>query len=229
MFFSDVHVQLISRGLLEPGEQLLGQTVTDYLPWWAFGFINRQYLVLATDRRLILVDHRVKFFPVALYMHGAESIPWSQVQELRVKGFLKKKLRIKGTGQRGPVSLTTKLQNGLFGLLAPMKNNMLGARAVADAFAGASRSSLPQGYSQPPQMGYAPPPPPQLHAAYGHPQTQVSPQMPGPMQGQMQGQMPALNAPGYHSVPPPSAQPHASPFGSAPPPPAPPGYPRTYS
>ena len=35
-------------------EQLLGQTVTSYMPWRAFGLIRRQSLVLATDQRFIL-------------------------------------------------------------------------------------------------------------------------------------------------------------------------------
>lgn len=220
MFFSDLHVQLLSKGILEPGEQLLGQTVTSYLPWWALGLINRQYLVLATDRRLVLVDHRVKFFPVALFMHQVQSIPWSQVQEAKVKGlFMKKKLSIKGVSDRGPVSLKAVIPNGLFGLLAPMKNNMLGARAVASTFES-NRSGAPAlgaAYAQQPAaISYAPPAPQLPQGAYGAP--------PVPQAGYGQPQIPAQNAPGYASVPPPpSAHPqYGAPYGA---PPAPPGYP----
>src|SRR4051812_26788932 len=99
MFFSDLHVQLLSRGILNPGEQLVSQTVTSYRPWWALGIIQRQHLIMATDQRLILVDHRLQFFPTSQRLHAVESIPWSNVQEVKVTGlFLKKKLRIKGTG-----------------------------------------------------------------------------------------------------------------------------------
>ena len=133
MFFSDLHVQLLSRGILNPGEQLLGQTVTGYMPWWAFGFIRRQYLVLATDQRLILVDHRYSFIqPTTQRLHGIDSLSWSNVQEAKVTGlFLKKKLKVRGMGERGPIALKMVISNTLFGLLAPMKNNMQGARTVA--------------------------------------------------------------------------------------------------
>lgn len=191
MFFSDLHVQILSRGILDPGEQLVGQTVTSYMPWWAFGFIRRQYLVLATDRRLILVDHRYSFIqPLEQRLHQVDSIAWSNVQDLKVKGlFLKKKLHVRGADERGPISLTMPIPNGFFGLFAPMQNNIPGAKTVEAAFQ--SRQGAPQlaapiaqsGYGQP-QIGYAAPPP----------------------------SLPPQNAPGYVSSPPPSP----SPYGVAP-------------
>lgn len=211
MYFSDLHVELLSKALLNPGEQLVGQTVTGYTPWWAFGFIRRTHLVLATDQRLIIVDHRFGFFPADFKLHAVESIPWAQVQELKVKGlFLKKKLRIKGMGERGPIALTAKIPNAFFGLLAPMRNNMQGARNVAAAFQGAA--ALPpasNGHAQLQQPSY--PPQPQVQAAYGPP-------------------IPVQNAPGYASVPPPPVAPAAGPYGAVQQPqsyapPAPPGNP----
>lgn len=204
MFFSDLHVQILSRGILNPGEQLVGQTVTSYMPWWAFGFIRRQYLVLATDQRLILVDHRYSFIqPLEQRLHQVDSIAWSNVQDLKVKGlFLKKKLHVRGTGERGPVSLTMPIPNGFFGLFAPMQNNIPGAKGVEAAFQ--SRQGAPQlaapvahshsqnGYGQP-QIGYAAVPP----------------------------SLPPQNAPGYVSSPPPSpgsngVAPAPAPFAAAP-------------
>ena len=188
MFFSDLHVQLLSRGILNPGEQLLGQTVTGYMPWWAFGFIRRQYLVLATDQRLILVDHRWSLIqPTTQRLHAIDSLSWSNVQEAKVKGlFLKKKLKVRGIGERGPVALKMTISNTLFGLLAPMKNNMQGARTVAGVATqmqaagapalgpasqhqqyGAPPSFQPaqlQQPSYPPQGAYAPPMP-QINAS----------------------------------------------------------------
>lgn len=209
MFFSDLHVQLLSRGILNPGEQLLGQTVTGYMPWWAFGMIRRQYLVLATDQRLILVDHRFSFLqPMVQRLHQVDSMTWNNVAEAKVTGlFLKKKLKVVGQGERGPISLKMVITNTLFGLLAPMKNNMQGARAVASAALSMKQGGMPalaaapQQYSQPPasyqppqlqQPGYSQPP-----AAYGAPP------------------MPQINAPGYASVPPAAPQ-HFQQYGAPP-------------
>jgi len=236
MFFSDLHVQLLSRGILNPGEQLVSQTVTSYTPWWALGLIQRQHLVLATDQRLILVDHRLGFFPVSQALHSVDSLAWSNVQELRVTGlFLKKKLRIKGTGERGPVSHKFVIPNALFGLLAPMKNNMQGARAIAAAHQARAQGAAPalgpammapalgpapvsQNYGQPPQSyGQAP-------QGYGQAPVSFAPPPPPFQAAQAQGPysqppMPAVNAPGYHSVPPPPAfvaAPIPSPFDPPP-------------
>ena len=84
MFFSDLHVQILARGLLQPGEQLVGQTVTDYMPWWAFGLIRRQHLVLATDQRIIILDHRYDLLKVNQVLHTVESLPWSSVAHAKV-------------------------------------------------------------------------------------------------------------------------------------------------
>jgi hypothetical protein len=213
MFFSDLHVQLLSRGILNPGEQLLGQTVTGYMPWWAMGFIRRQYLVLATDQRLILVDHRYSFIqPTTQRLHGIDSMPWSSVQEAKVTGlFLKKKLKVRGNGERGPIALSMVISNTLFGLLAPMKNNMQGARTLAaaaqQAMHGAGAPALgpaSQQYGAPP-ISYQPPP--QLQAPYGQ-QPQAAYGAPP---------MPQINAPGYHSAPPPAPTFGAAPqYGAAP-------------
>ena len=211
MFFSDLHVQLLSKGVLNPGEQLVSQTVTSYMPWWAFGLIQRQHLVLATDQRLILLDHRRGFFPASQRLHAIDSLAWSNVQELKVTGlFLKKKLRIKGTGERGPVSHKFVISNALFGLLAPMKNNMLGARAVAvvhqQRVQGAPMLGQP---SMAPALGPAP-----VSQGYGAPAQGYG----APAQAYGQPPMPQVNAPGYHSVPPPAPYapqpqaPIASPF-----------------
>lgn len=166
MYFTDLHIELLSRSLLEPGEQLVSQTTTDYFPWWAFGLINRQYLILATDRRLILIDHRMRWFPFALKMHSVESLKWENVQEARVAGFFpfKKKMKIVGQSDRGLVKHKTPISNRLFGLLANMRNNMQGAKNIA----AHAQNRL--------ALGGAP----------------------------VSNQLPAFNAPGYASVPPPS-------------------------
>lgn len=220
MFFSDLHVQLLSRGILNPGEQLLGQTVTGYMPWWAFGFIRRQYLVLATDQRLILVDHRYSFIqPTTQRLHAIDSLTWSNVQEAKVTGlFMKKKLKVRGIGERGPIALKMVISNTLFGLLAPMKNNMQGARTIASVAVQSMQAGGAPALG-PAQQQYGAPPsfqPAQL-------------QQPSyPPQGAYAPPMPQINAPGYASVPPAAPQYGAPPQQYGAPAPSPFDPPRQY-
>lgn len=179
-YFSDLHVQLLARGILNPGEQLVGQTSTFYMPWWALGFINRRHLVLATDQRLIVVEHRFGFFPVGYRVHLVHSMPWSSVQQAKLKGIFNKKLLVQGNGDNGPVSFKASVPNTLFGLLAPMRNNLQGAKTIDAHFKNAGALGAA---AQPAQL-----------QAYGAPAS---------------GQIPAFNAPGYNSVPPSPQQPGA--------------------
>lgn len=180
MYFTDLHVQLLSRGILNPGEQLQSSTVTFYRPWWALGFIQRQHLIMATDQRVILVDHRIQFFPFSQKLHSVESIPWSQVNELKVSGIFSKKIRVKGQGDQGPANHKYKISNALFGLFAMKSNNLAGARAIAQSFEQNKLGGAPQ---------------------LGAPQSYGAPQLPPVSYG-----APQINAPGYHSVPPPAPQ-----------------------
>src|ERR1043165_8398346 len=111
MFFSDLHVQILARGILQPGEVLIGQTVTDYMPWWAFGLVRRQHLVLATDQRVIIFDHRYDLLKVNQVLVGVESLPWASVAHAKVTGLLfKKKLKLRGTNEHGrPVDISAKI------------------------------------------------------------------------------------------------------------------------
>ena len=132
--------------------------------------------------------------------------PWSSVQEARVTGFfLGKKLRLRGSSPAGQVAIKHRIPNPLFGLLAPMKNNVGGARAIEQAFqatralvAAPPVASLPPApeYALPPaQPAYAPPPP--LAPSATLPATPSF--IPPPPS------MPPQNAPGYTSVRPASA------------------------
>lgn len=168
-YFSDLHVQLLAKSILNPGEQLIGQTSTFYVPWWALGFINRRNLVLATDQRVIVVEHKWGFFPGGYRVSSVASIPWSQVQEAKLKGIFTKKLSLVGASDMGPISFKQIVPNTLFGLLAPMKNNLQGARTIDAHFKnGPATGQLPQAYAP--------------------------------------AALPAINAPGYASVPPPAGQ-----------------------
>lgn len=184
MFFSDLHVQILARGVLQPGEQLIGQTVTSYMPWWAFGLIRRQHLVLATNQRIVILDHRYDLFKVNQLLHTVESLPWSGVAHVKVTGLLmQKKLKVRGMNEQGrQIDISAKIPNSFLPSSSVMKNNLQGARGLAAAYqANANGGGVPAlGMPQP--QSYAPPA--QLpQAAYGQP-------------------MPAINAPGYNSAPP---------------------------
>jgi hypothetical protein len=201
-YFSDLHVDLLAQALLQPGEQRIGQTVGRYVPWWALGFVNETYLVIATDRRVILVEHRMAWLHQAVKLHSVQSVPWQGVQETRVSGIFGKKLIVRGQGQNGPVTKKLRIPNPLFGLLAPMRNNVAGARAVASGFQASRGLPAAPGVATLPATYAAPAlPPPQAYApqAYAQPApySQAPQTQPAPM--------PAFNAPGYASVPPASA------------------------
>jgi len=242
-------VDLLSHALLQPGEQRVGQTVVKYMPWWAFGFINKTYLVLATTQRIILVEHRMAWFHQAVRLHSVESIPRASLQEARVTGLFNKKLRVRGQSQTGPVALKAVIPNAFFGLLAPMRGNMAGARAVEAAFAAPAFAPQPpiQALPPAPQPAYALPPPAPQYAQPPYGPTQPSmgaipfaqPPVPPPADARAYAQyqqqagapspsIPPQNAPGYQSSPPPPVEPlrsshpgatFYSPAGHAPPPP----------
>jgi hypothetical protein len=250
-YFSDLHVDLLAQALLEPGEQRIGQTVGRYVPWWALGWVNETYLVIATDRRVILIEHRMAWFHQAVRLHSVQSLPWQQVQETRLSGIFGKKLTVKGQGQNGPVTKKLRIPNPLFGLLAPMRNNVGGARAVAAGFQTTRVFGAAPAVATLPSTPYAAAPqllPPPVVQAQAYPQQQYAQlpysQQPQPPQAYSQAPetqqgyaqpaayplapdtqrqpIPAFNAPGYASVPPAaSAAPAAPRQGIAPTPPRP--------
>jgi hypothetical protein len=189
MFISETFIQVLSRGLLEPGEQLVARSLGVETPWWSMGipFLHTTYLVLSTDRRLILVEHSRDFFGRGHKMERVHSIPWSQVREAKVKGLLRKKLRVMGQSDVRNLALTLKLPGGLF---PPVAGNVQGARAIE----GQGKALL-QLAAPPMQPQYSLPPPsmqPQASPVSGYPQpaqpqvsaygtTQLSPVYPSPL------------------------------------------------
>lgn len=158
MIFNDACVQIVAKGILEPGESLLGQSVTDYKPWWSFGLIRSQSLVLATSARLVLVEFRYHpLRPMDQGLRQVDSYAWPNVQELKVTGMLmKKKLKLHAVGARGPVRMTRNIPDGF--LFSPMKNNGAAAKNIATVFEQARNHALPAGgfgSSQPQLPPYA--------------------------------------------------------------------------
>jgi hypothetical protein len=87
-YFSDLHLELLARGVLERGETLLGKAVTTYGPRWALGFLKRTCVLLATSRRLILLEHRRGWIRRSLELASVTAIPWQDVEQVKLKGLL---------------------------------------------------------------------------------------------------------------------------------------------
>jgi hypothetical protein len=167
----------------------------------------------------------------AVKLHSVHSVPWHGVQETRVAGLFGKKLVVRGQGQNGPVAKKLGIPNPLFGLLAPMRNNVAGARAVASGFQASRGLAAAPAYAPLPQASYAATPQapalpaPQAYAPQAYAPQAYAPQAYGqpagyadPSQAYAQpppAPVPAFNAPGYTSVPPSAA----APLGIAPTPP----------
>ncbi len=195
-YFTELHVDLLAQALLQPGERRIGATVGRYVPWWGFGWVNETYLVIATDRRIILVGHKMAWLHQATKLTSVESLAWGGVQEARVTGIFGKKLRLRGQGLHRPFARKLRVPNPFFGLLAPMARNVQGARTIAQAYqavrglpaAAGSQAALPP--AQPSR--YAAPPP--------LPQPELAPA--AAVQPPPASYLPPVNAPGYASVPP---------------------------
>lgn len=194
LVISELHSQLFAQALLEPGEQLAGKVMAKEEPWYTrflrFDFFMPYTLFLATDRRLILLEHKRRFFSSGYELSSVESVPWSDVEDLAAKGlFAKNKLRIRAHTRLGAKRVTLKIPMWA----APLKNNGRELNNVVNTFQ-ARRSTPPTAlpaagpgapYMQP---GYAPAPALQAPASHhpsaypqpGHPQQQQFQQQPAP-------------------------------------------------
>lgn len=147
---SDLHAQLFARALLEPGEQFMGKLMARHEPWYTaflkFDFLKPYVLMFATDRRLILLEHRRGIFSWGYELTSIESIAWSHVEELAAKGLLaKNKVRLRAHTAVGPKRVTMNI--AFWGAL---KKNGSELKNVVGTFQ--SRRSLPPGASTGPMM-----------------------------------------------------------------------------
>lgn len=132
LYFSDLYVDTVSKGLLQPGEQVLHRVSASHAPWWAPGvpFFASQYLVLATNQRLVLVRHKRGFF-TGDRMESVDSLPWSAIRDVKLSGFFaKKKLRVQGSSSAGEVSLSLGVTGGMF----EIPKNIDDGKAIAQRF-----------------------------------------------------------------------------------------------
>jgi hypothetical protein len=132
LFFSDLYVDTLAKGLLQPGEQVLHRVSARHAPWWAMGIpmFASQYLVLATTQRLVLVRHKRGFF-TGDRMESVDSLAWSQVSDVKLSGlFAKKTMRLRAQGSTGPVDLSLGVMGGMF----EIPKNVDDGKAIAQRF-----------------------------------------------------------------------------------------------
>ncbi len=132
LFFSDLYVNTVAKGLLQPGEQVLHRVSASHAPWWSMGIpaLQNQYLVLATNQRILLVKHKKGFF-TGDRMESVDTLPWQSVSQVQMSGFFaKKKLRVAGDGTAGKVDLALKVSGGMF----EIPKNVDDGKAIATRF-----------------------------------------------------------------------------------------------
>lgn len=128
LFFNQLYVDTLSKALLSPGEQLVASASGTHAPWWTMGIpqLGSQYLVLATDRRAVLVRHK-RGWITGDRMEEVKSVAWNQVQNCKMSGlFAAKKLDIKG----GDISLTLSVRGGF----AQPAGNIEGTKKLVDTW-----------------------------------------------------------------------------------------------
>jgi hypothetical protein len=214
--FSDLHIQLLAAALVPPGEKLVARSVGKKTPLWSLGMMSQTFVLLATERRLWILEHR--WNPLTgMKLHAAHQIQMGNLSAAKVKGILwNKKLHIAGqseaalvggeyVGTAAPFKCTMSLPNGFF---APIKQNVLNAKTIAASVEGArSFGAAPSPAALPLQApsAYPPPQPQPLPPAYAAAPTMTTPYAP-----------PVAMA--HHPAAVPSAHPHAMHPSSAPPP-----------
>jgi hypothetical protein len=150
--FTDLYVNTIARGLSNPDERLVAAGAGSYQPFWSFGipWFRHSYLLIATNERLLVVDHRRGLLFDRL--DAVTSHRWSDIAKLALSGVFSKKLVARDAANR--VLFTMKLPPVLN---SPIANNTRAletlvqtwehrrALAAAPAAYGAlSRAGLPQ-------------------------------------------------------------------------------------
>lgn len=112
-----------------PGETVVGASAGVHKPIWALGvpFFFKTYLFIATERSLVLVEHRRGLFYDRV--EQVERFAWSEVTEAKVSGLLlKKKLKLAFSNGHPPVTAQ------LPGLLGPIAKAKPSAKALVETW-----------------------------------------------------------------------------------------------
>ncbi len=144
--YSDLHLQILERGLLEPGEHLTGHVMTERNPWYGLGLLAKKYLLVSTDRRLLVLEHSRSWVYRTFVISHVESLPWHDVEDLSFRGLVvKSKLRLVAKSSRGPIAMTMKVPS----MFAPVRDNARAGQYVVATFQ-AQRALTPS--SRPQQL-----------------------------------------------------------------------------
>lgn len=127
--YTDLYVNTIARGLMNPGEQLVAAAAGTHQPFWSLGipWFRHSFLVLATTDRLVVVDHRKGL--VFDRLDTVASYRWHELGALKLSGIFSKKLVAKDGTNR--VVLNMKLPPML---LNPIPGNAVAVRRVVETW-----------------------------------------------------------------------------------------------
>ena len=147
--FNQAYIDTLAKAHA-PQETVLATSAGVHKPIWALGipFFFKTYLLIATERRLLVVEHRRGF----LYdrMEKVERFAWSEVASAKVAGLrLKKTLKLAFTNGQAAISMV------LPGLLGPIAQAKQGAQTLVEAWQrGKTLPSTPAPQYLPAQQSY---------------------------------------------------------------------------
>jgi hypothetical protein len=134
--YSNAYAETIARAHLDQDEQILAKAAGVHRPWYTGGFVWfwKFYYVVATNKRLLLCEHRRGLFYDRL--EAVHSVPWNELNQVKVAGLLlKKTLKIQWAG--------SKLALRLPRLLSPTPANIVNAKHVATTWNQAKQLPAP--------------------------------------------------------------------------------------
>ncbi|MCA9607585.1 MAG: hypothetical protein KC619_18385 [Myxococcales bacterium] len=126
--FNPQYVDTLAKAYA-PQETVVASSAGVHKPIWALGlpFFFKTYLFIATDRRLLVVEHRRGLMYDRI--EKVERFAWSEIASAKVAGLLLKK-SLKLTFTTGRAALSAVLP-GLFGPIAKAKP---GAQSLVDTW-----------------------------------------------------------------------------------------------
>lgn len=122
--FNPTYIDTLARAYA-PNETVVASTAGVHKPLWALGipFFFKTFLLIATQRKLLVVEHRRGLLLDRI--ESVDTIAWSEVSTAKVSGLLlKKKLKMAFTTGREAISMA------LFGFFGPIPKSADGAKAV---------------------------------------------------------------------------------------------------
>ena len=147
--FNETYIDTLAKAHA-PGESVVASSAGVHKPFWALGvpFFFKTYLMIATERSLILVEHRRGL----LYdrVERVERFAWSEVAEAKVSGLLlKKKLKISFANGHASVAVP------LPGLFGPIKQAKQGAQTLVSTWQRGKALPSTPAPAQLPQQSWA--------------------------------------------------------------------------